>query len=395
MRLSFFCLVGLCLATAHAAAFEAEQYGELEASITSYQKDAPAAHQQDSTTSVSVAPVLDIYEGDGTLTIAPHITAIGGNRAEIDWQDSQMRTQLGDYNVMIGSDIVFWGKTDIYNPSDIINSKDFRAGLLHGKKRGMPMASLATDLGPGALSVLLMPRFVPNRYPFKNSRENLPLSVADSRNLYGEGACKNCLSSAVRWEGYVGNTDIGLAYFDGIGREPTLAVGADMQMVPTYHKITQTSVDLQHITGDLLIKGELIHRTGQPDNDKKIRDYQGATMGLEYSYYGIFDSQADAGLIGEFAYDSRGRKSHHGFQRDVFAGVRITMNDVDDTSILATLGRDLDFHSTTASLRAERRLSDGVVLKAALSVPSGLEKDTHNSALAKADYAEISLSYSW
>ena len=109
----------------------------------------------------------------------------------------------------------------------------------------------------------------------------------------------------------------------------------------------------------------------------------------------MFDSSADAGIIGEFAYDSRGKHSHHGFQRDIFAGVRLTMNDVDDTSYLMTIGRDLHFHSTSASLSAERRLSDGLVIRAAASVPTGLAKDTHNSALEKAEYAEISVSYSF
>lgn len=396
MKLIYRLSLAVCLGiTSNALALEIEHYGEIELGLTAYSKGAPAAHQQDKTTSFLLAPTIDIYAGDATVTVAPHITAIGGNQAEIDWQDSQLRTSIGNASLMVGSDIVFWGKTDVFNPSDIINSKDFRGGLQHGEKRGMPMATITSDLGPGALTLLVMPRFVPNRYPFKSSRENLPLTVADNRNLYDKDTCKNCLSHALRWEGYIGNTDLGLAYFEGTGREPSLSVGSDMQMTATYHKITQASLDVQHITGDFLLKGELVHRSGQPDNDKKIRDYHGVTTGFEYSYYGIFNSATDAGLIGEFTYDSRGRKSHHGFQRDVFAGLRLTMNDVEDTSYFATIGRDLDFNSMSASVTAERRLSDGLVLKAALSVPTGLAKDTHNSALEKAEYAEVRLSYSW
>lgn len=395
MRIAYHAAFCLWLLLSTASAFESEQYGKIEAGITHYNKQAPAAHQQRSTTALRFEPSLDVYHNDSSISLRPHINAIGGNQAEIDWQDSHYRTTIGDYSFLIGSDIVFWGKTDVFNPSDIINSKDYRAGLQHGQKRGMPMATITGDVGPGALTILMMPRFVPNRYPFRSSRENLPLTVADSRNLYDEDSCKNCLSAALRWEGYVGDTDIGLSYFDGTGREPSLAVGADMQMTPTYHKITQAGTDIQHIAGDWLIKAELIHRTGQPDNNTIIKDYYGATGGLEYTLYSVFDSSADAGLIGEFAYDSRGKHSHHGFQRDIFAGVRLTMNDVDDTSYLMTIGRDLHFHSTSASLSAERRLSDGLVIRAAASVPTGLAKDTHNSALEKAEYAEISLSYSF
>ena len=395
-------LTALCLvfmAVKAGAATEIESYGEAVIHYNHYTKTAPSPHQDSATGRLYLSPVLDIYQGEALVRIAPDVRVVGGHDAEVDWQESYINLPVDleatSLSLTIGSDIAFWGKTEIYNPSDIINTQDFRAGLRQAKKRGMPMVRLSGAAGSGELSLLLMPIFQPNLYPYRSSRENLPLEVADSQNLYGQGTCKNCLSVATRWEGYVGNTDIGLSYFDGTGREPTLAVGADMRMTPTYHGIRQAGVDIQHILGETLVKADVIHRAGQPDHHGRIRDYTALSGGIEHTLYGIFDSNADAGLLAEAALDSRGVNAHNSFQRDLFGGVRLVMNDIDDSTILAMVGYDMDYHSRSLTLSGERRLADGLVASASLYVPRGMAKDRHSSAFTKSESIALQLSYSW
>lgn len=399
MRIS---LTVICLMIAvmrQGMAAEIESYGEAAIAYTHYTKTAPAPHQDSATGRLYLSPVLDVYQGEALVRIAPDMRVVGGHDAEVDWQESYINLPVDlaatSLSVTAGSDILFWGKTEIYNPSDIINTSDFRAGLRQAEKRGMPMVRVSGAVGSGELSLLIMPIFQPNLYPYRTSRENLPLAVADSHNLYAQGTCKNCMSLATRWEGYIGNTDIGLSYFDGTGREPTLAVGADMRMVPTYHAIRQTGIDVQHILGETLIKADLIQRSGQPDHHGKIRDYTALSTGIEHTLYGIFDSNADAGLLAEAAFDSRGVNSHNSFQRDVFGGVRFTLNDIDDSSILAMIGYDMDYQSRSLTLSGERRLADGLVASASLYVPRGMAKDRHSSAFTKSESIAIALSYSW
>ena len=98
-----------------------------------------------------------------------------------------------------------------------------------------------------------------------------------------------------------------------------------------------------------------------------VRKGQGETFGalvggFEHTFYQIRQSAADLGLLIEYLYDDRDENPALApatlFQNDIFVGMRLALNDIQDTSILTGAIVDLDNRSTLFQVEAERRLGD-------------------------------------
>ena len=61
-------------------------------------------------------------------------------------------------------------------------------------------------------------------------------------------------------------------------------------------------------------------------------------------------------------YDDRGPSSPNPSERDLFLGVRVTMNDKDDTSALVAIITDVVSGETLYTLQASRRFGDSVTV---------------------------------
>ena len=164
---------------------------------------------------------------------------------------------------------------------------------------------------------------------------------------------------AARLKAYVGPFDIGLSYFYGTSRDPLFTPAfkdGEVVLRPTYNLIHQGGVDVQYTTGPWLWKFEGIARSGRGQH------FQAATGGFEYTFYGIFQSSWDVGVIGEYHYDSRGKDSPDPFNDDVFAGMRITPNDEHDTALLFGTVADTNNGTTSFRFEFERRLGNNYKL---------------------------------
>ena len=148
-------------------------------------------------------------------------------------------------------------------------------------------------------------------------------------------------------------------HFRGTSREPRFRLRPELDELtlrPHYDVVDQTSIDLQWTHDAWLWKLEALGRAGQGD-------YFGAAVaGFEYTLFQVLDSPADLGLLAEYLYD--GRDSNPAvapptlFDDDVFAGVRLALNDAADSQLL--LGATVDTRSagTVALLEASRRLGE-------------------------------------
>ena len=90
--------------------------------------------------------------------------------------------------------------------------------------------------------------------------------------------------------------------------------------------------------------------------DGRGQHFGALATGIEYTLYGIFGSDADLGVLSEYHYDSRTDEALTPFNRDVFAGFRLSLNDIQDTALLA--GGVYDYSTSASSVRFEfeRRL---------------------------------------
>ncbi|MEK9639716.1 MAG: hypothetical protein VW299_03120, partial [Alphaproteobacteria bacterium] len=295
----------------------------------------------------------------------------------------------------IGSLLEFWGKTESYNPSDIINSYDYTSGLSDSQKLGAPAFKVSSDLNDGYLSLLLFPFFVENAYPGLSSRARLQTIVSNDTASYSNDASRNDNSYALRYEGYQGDLDYGLSYFDGITREPFFTLSSDGRLVPEYFSIQQTGADVQYLLGDTALKTEIVRRIGQFNANGVKEDYSAGVFGVEHNVYGVFDSAYDLILVGELAADSRGKDSHTIFQRDFVAGATLLLNNIDDSEINLFFIRDLSYTSLLTRLSYSSRLNDAFTIQSNLNFHSKFEKDAGQAALAQDSNASITLSYNW
>ena len=128
---------------------------------------------------------------------------------------------------------------------------------------------------------------------------------------------------------------------------------AKLDDLTRYEIINQVGLDLQYTQDAWLWKLEAIARSGHGS------PFFAAVGGFEYTFFQVFESKADLGILMEYLYDGRDEEAPPtAFENDVFAGARLALNDTQDTSVLA--GAIYDPSDSTAAIlvEAERRLGE-------------------------------------
>jgi len=217
------------------------------------------------------------------------------------------------------------------------------------------MIQLSRALERGSLDLFLLPGFRERRFPGVEGRLRSVPPVAD-RARYHSPREEDHLDWALRWEASIGDWEVGLSHFVGTGREPLFTPGleeGDVVLVPYYPQIRQSGLDLQVIVGEWLWKLETISRSQQGSR------FTALTGGFEYTLVGVGGSSADLGVIAEYLFDERGDRAPTPFQDDLMAGLRLALNDVQSTELLAGVVSDLSGGGRLWLLESSRRLGDG------------------------------------
>ncbi|MBT5457391.1 MAG: hypothetical protein HOK82_12345 [Rhodospirillaceae bacterium] len=261
-----------------------------------------------------------------------------------------------NWDVLAGVGRVFWGVAESRHLVDVINQVDLVENTDEEDRLGQPMVNVNLFTGFGSVGVFVLPgfrerTFADNEGRLRGAREIL---VNDPR--YDSGAEQYHVDFAARWWHTVGGLDVGVSHFHGTGREPRLLSetrGGKRFFVPFYDQIDQTSIDAQITTGAWLFKLEGLTRTGQGDR------FFATVAGFEYTLNGVGGSRADLGLLAEYHYDGRDDPDLlSSFDKDVFVGVRLGLNDTESTEILAAAIIDQSNQTTLLNLEAERRIGE-------------------------------------
>lgn len=169
-------------------------------------------------------------------------------------------------------------------------------------------------------------------------------------------ALKKNMAYAIRWSHAIGDWDIGLSHFYGTSRDPTILIEADgagnIQLIPYYEMIHQTAIDVQLTDENWLWKLESIVRSGQGNT------YFAGIGGFEYTFFNLFESALDLGVLAEYLYDSRGSHSQVALQDDFLVALRFGFNDVQSTEVLAGVIFDRTNNAKFYNIEASRRLGD-------------------------------------
>jgi hypothetical protein len=259
-----------------------------------------------------------------------------------------------DWETVLGINKVFWGVTESRHLADIINQTDAAEDIDGEEKLGQPMFNLSAQRDWGRVSAFLLPGFRERTFPGRDGRLRTPLPVDTDNPQYESGAEELHIDLALRYAHYIGDWDVGAYVFHGTDREPVLRLGdAGDTFIPVYNQITQIGADVQLTYEAWLLKFEGIVRSGQGDT------FAAAVTGFEYTFYQVGHSVADLGLLIEYLYDGRDDDAPPAFlQNDVFMGARLSMNDIQDTSVLIGAIVDVEDQSTSFSVEAERRIGD-------------------------------------
>lgn len=277
------------------------------------------------------------------------------DRSHADIRELSWIHTADDWEVMAGMGKVFWGVMETKHVVDIINQTDSVEDVDGEDKLGQPMVQGAIFRDWGTLRGFVMPYFREQTFPSRDGRLRGGIPVAADSPTYDGGLKQRTPDLALRYNHTLGDWDIGLAHFHGTSREARLLLGADgggrASLIPHYDRIDQTSVDVQLTSDAWLWKMEAFTRSGQAER------FNAVSAGLEYTFYQVYQTDADLGALLELHRDDRATTApFNPLDEDAFAGVRLTMSDVDDTTLLAGIMVDTNDKDRAFSAEFSKRI---------------------------------------
>lgn len=376
---------------AGAEAFESK--GSIEAEYRWFNETPSDPQQSDGGFSLAGEMTFELEWGgrDHNIVFTPfgRIDAQDDERQHWDIRKLRYEGVFNRFELRIGLDRVFWGVTEFAHFVDVINQTDLVESIDGEEKLGQPMVNVTVPTRLGTLDFFILPYFRERTFPSATGRPRIDFPVDTSRAFYEHGDGDEHTDYAVRWNHYFGDIDIGLAYFEGTGRDPLFtpdfAAPGGPVLVPTYVQIEQASIDVQATRGAWLLKFEGLVREEAGD------DYSLAAGGFEYSFYGLRGGSADLGIVAEYLHDDRGAASPQPFNNDLFAGLRLALNNEQSTAVLAGFGRDLETEALSFRIEAERRLGADFFVTAELQILTDVPDTSPLASVEDDDFLQIRL----
>lgn len=385
--------LGLICLGRPAVADEFEFTGYVEPEVQLFLQQASKPNQARANLSVAGEVSAKYFwdDGDQSFVLTPfmRIDMHDNKRTHADLRAFKYAYIDGAWEFRAGVDKVFWGVTEAVHLVDIINQTDLVEDVRGREKLGQPLVSLSTYQDWGNVDLYVLPWFRERLYPGNDGRPATDIPIDTSQTKFESGQKQHHVDFAARYSNTFDIWDVGVSYFQGTGRNPILMPGLNGSgspvLIPYYVQIKQLSTDIQATKGAWLYKFEGLWR-------KELGDrYMQATGGIEYTLYGIFDSPSDLGIVAEYIWDERGANSQNPFANDVFAGLRWSANDEDDTSLLAGAVVDMDTQATFYSAEFEKRLGESYKLSIEARIFSGQPASDPYYTVKDDDFVQIRL----
>lgn len=349
------------------------------------------------------------------------------------------------WSVLVGSDIVFWGTTESYNPVNIINQNDTFARFDETRKLGQPMVNVNYESGAlGTFSFYALLGFREPDLGTTSSRPRFIVVPDDDVAIFEKSTDK--IDFALRNTNTVGigngSLDYAISYFNGTDRSPVflpgcanrrfpvsvptcnavnrsivnsyaglqpgsplplaaqvflnapaatqafLLSGASVGAVPYYQEIEQVGLELAYATGNWVWKFEGAQRFAQNE------DYFLGVAGVEYRFNEAFGTPGALTVAAEYTYDDRSNlQPFTVFDDDIFASVRYDFNNRLATSITLSGLFDMGNGGDVYTLDISSRLTDSTQVSfSATQIDFGGFTDPL-SLLTRDDYYELKFTY--
>ncbi len=341
-----------------------------------------------------------------SFEIEPYIRLDSADEAR-STSDLRRAFLLGEFDRFefgIGIQQLFWGVTESTHLVDIVAQTDNLAALDQEEKLGQPLIVFSVPFSRGLFDLYLLPYFREQTFPEAGSRLRFETLIDGDNAQYEHPDEENHLDVAVRLNHSFAHIELGLSHFQGTARQPNFQFipGPSGPVIqPYYAQIRQTGLELQGVWESWLLKLEAVYRSGQPDLTFSEQDYWASTVGFEYSFYSLFDTVQDLGLIVEYIYDDRGDLALTSSEQDWVVGIRWALNDLRSSEVLFLIIKDLDTAARTLVVEASSEIIDDWELVIESTIFSNLppfnplepKADALVFDLRDDDYLELSLRY--
>lgn len=304
---------------------------------------------------------IDAYHDfDDSRVVAELIARADENdsgRRITEARQAYLRTPVGGFDVFVGHRQEFWGKAESKNVVDVINQSDAAANEGKSGKLGTPSISAERYLDIGDLQLWYITGFREKTFNDSDAHPSSGLPVGTAQYARKDG--KDADDFSARLSSFAGDWDLAGSLFYGTARDPIISVASGGRALSPYYAL-QKSIGLEaQFTGDTtLLKWESLHGTQSSLQDG--HDFAAAVAGIEYTYYGAFETIWDIGLIGEIQHDDRPQSAANQFG---VAGVRLVFNDIADSNILFLASADRKADQSLVSLEASQRINEFVSIK--------------------------------
>ena len=315
----------------------------------------------------------------------------------------------GEWELRLGIDQIFWGVAESTNIVNIINQSDLVEDPFDKKKLGQPMAHLTWSADWGITEFFVLPYHRKRTFSGLKGRFRSPLVVDNNEPVYENSDKERHVDYAIRYSHSLGPVDFGVSGFAGTNRKPSFCpfptvenpnpspcASSPTALIPYYEQIHQVGLDLQVTLESSLVKLEAIRRKGARNSNFVEEDYSAYTIGGEYTFYSVFDSDSDVTLLSEWNHDSRGSRSTEDLEHDVFLGLRWALNDTQDTQFVLGYVGDTRYDTSVLTAEFSRRISDRISLEADIfNVENADSRDVAFHTIRKDSFIQVRLNYNF
>lgn len=329
---------------------------------------------------------------------------VDASRDRTEVREAWGRYQGEGWHASAGIRQLFWGVVESRHLVNVINSSDFAERFDGETRLGQPLVNVGGEVAGGQLDLFLLPYFREPTQP--ELRFRAPLPIAGALTTYAHRDGRQHRDWAFRWQRSIDNIDLGLTGFQGTARDPRLTVLCDPQVLvnfgqcrpvftPTYEQSRQLGLDAVGVFDALQVKVEALARErGDSTNPAAGKTTNLASVtGLEYTWSGAFGLDGDVGLVLEYMLDQEKAGLRTPFQKDLAAGVRLSLNDLGSTSVLALANVDLDNGARMVSVEANTRFGEHWRLAGELWLFQALPALDPLTNFRDDDHVQVSVSY--
>lgn len=366
-------------------AFAGEVNGTLSSRLDFFPDHADGTISEGRSAEIKIDAFHDFEDSRIVAELIGRVDEKDSGRRITEARQAYIRTPVAGFDFFIGNRQEFWGKAESKNVVDVINQSDAASNEGQSAKLGAPSISAERYFDIGDLQLWYIAGFREKTFNDSDAHPSSGLPVSTAQFARKDG--KDADDFAARLSSFVGDWDIAGSVFYGTAREPILSVVNDGTALNPYYAL-QKSVGLEaQYTGDAtLLKWESLH--GTQSSLQGSHDFAAAVAGVEYTYYGAFETVWDIGLIGEIQHDDRPQSAANQFG---VAGVRLVFNDVADSNILFLASADRKVDQSRVSFEASRRINDYTSMKLSTQFYNARTPSKSFGALADDDAVTLTL----